>query len=97
MLMYADNRRVDHLHGGITSVGQRDHYPGPNARPSPANEAIVASGVWAELARQVAPWRPRSQHPKSAIEDTRSFTRGTPRGLFGSIGLMAVHSTSVSS
>ena len=29
--------------------------------------------------------------------DRRSFTRGTPRGLFGSIGLMAVHSSSVSS
>jgi hypothetical protein len=26
----------------------------------------------------------------------RSFTRGTPRGLFGSIGLMAIHSSSVS-
>jgi hypothetical protein len=26
-----------------------------------------------------------------------SFTQGTPRGLFGSIGLMAVHSWSVSS
>jgi hypothetical protein len=27
----------------------------------------------------------------------RSFTLGTPRGLFGSIGLMAAHSSSVSS
>jgi hypothetical protein len=26
-----------------------------------------------------------------------SFTRGTPRGLFGSVGLMAVHSWSASS
>jgi hypothetical protein len=27
----------------------------------------------------------------------RSFTRGTPRGLLGSIGLMATHSQSASS
>jgi hypothetical protein len=37
------------------------------------------------------------QNPKDAIEHGRSFARRTPRGLFGSIGLMAVHSQSLSS
>jgi hypothetical protein len=34
----------------------------------------------------------RSRHgapDRKAIEERRSFTRGMPRGLFGSIGLMA--------
>ena len=47
---------------------------------------------------QVAPGRPRSLDPKDAVEDTTVIhPRGTPRGLFGSIRLMAVHSSSVSS
>ena len=35
----------------------------------PANEAIVAGGVRAEVVRQIAPWRARSQDPEDAIED----------------------------
>src|SRR3954452_12088464 len=31
------------------------------------------------------------------LRTRRSFTRGTPRGLLGSIGLMAAHSSSVGS
>jgi len=31
------------------------------------------------------------------LSTRRSFTHGTPRGLFGSIGLMVAHSLSVSS
>src|SRR5215475_8880466 len=46
------------------------HDFGPDARLPPANEAIVTSGVRAEVVRQVAPWRPRSQDPEDAIEDT---------------------------
>ena len=37
--------------------------------PSPANEAVVTSGVRTEVVRQVAPWRSGSQHPEDAIED----------------------------
>ena len=33
----------------------------------------------------------------SLMHPSRSFTRGTPRGLFGNIGLMAAHAWSVSS
>src|SRR6516165_3396566 len=39
--------------------------------------------------RQGAPDRKTQKMP---LRTLRSFTRGTPRGLFGSIGLMAVHS-----
>src|SRR5262249_7543117 len=69
MLMHADDRCVDHLHSSVMSAGERAHDLGPDARSSPANEAIVASGVWAELLRQVAPWRCRSQDPEDAVED----------------------------
>ena len=68
--MHADNGRVDHLHGGVMSAGQCAHDLGPDARSSPANEAIVASGVRTEVVRQVAPGCPRSQDPEDAIEDT---------------------------
>src|ERR1043166_1062038 len=69
MLMHANNRRIDHLHGGVVSAAQRAHDPAPDASPSPTDEAIIASGIWAELLRQVAPWRPRSQDPEDAIKD----------------------------
>jgi len=68
--MHADDRRVDHLHGGIMGASQSVHDLGPDARPPPANEAIVASSVRTEVVRQVAPRRSRSQDPEDAIEDT---------------------------
>ena len=49
--------------------GERAHDLGPDARSSPANEAIVAGRVRTEVVRQVAPWRPGSQDPEDAIED----------------------------
>src|SRR5262252_2893483 len=70
MLMHPNNRRVDHLHGGIMGAGECAHDLGPHARSSPANEPIVAGRVRTEVVRQIAPWRPRSQNPKDAIEDT---------------------------
>jgi hypothetical protein len=48
--------------------------------------------VRTEVIGQVAPWHSGSQHPEMPYRTRRSFTRGMPRGLFGSIGLMAVHS-----
>src|SRR5262245_16141042 len=56
-------------HGGVMSAGEGAHDFGPDARSPPANEAIVTSGVRAEVVRHVAPWRPRSQDPEDAIED----------------------------
>jgi hypothetical protein len=58
-----------HLHG-VMGAGQCAHKLGPHARPLPANEAIVAGGVRAEVVRQIALWRARSQDPEDAIEDT---------------------------
>jgi len=51
VLMHADNRGVDHLHGGVMSAGECAHDLGPDARSSPANEAIVASGVRTKVVR----------------------------------------------
>jgi hypothetical protein len=52
------------------SAGECAHDLGPDARSPPANETIVTSGLRAEVVRQVAPWRARSQDPEDAIEDT---------------------------
>src|SRR5260370_13876350 len=60
VLMHADNGRVDHLHRGVMSPGECAHDLGPDARSSPANEAIVAGRVRTEVVRQVAPCRPGS-------------------------------------
>ena len=43
---------------------------GPDARPLPANEAIVASSVGTKTVRQVPPSRAGPRHPKDAVEDT---------------------------
>src|SRR5262249_17450370 len=69
VLMHADNRRVDHLHGCIVRSGQCVHDPAPDASPPPANETIVAGGMGAEAIRQIAPGCPGSQNPEDAIED----------------------------
>jgi hypothetical protein len=97
MLMHADNGGVDHLHGGIMGAGQSVHDLGPHARPSPANEAIVAGRVRTEDVWQIAPRRPRSQDPEDAIEDTTVINPWHAARFVGSIGLMADHSLSVSS
>src|ERR1700753_3413743 len=70
MLMYANNRGVDHLHRGIMVTCQCAHELGPHACPSPPNETIVTGRVRTEVFWQVAPRCPGSQHPKDAIEDT---------------------------
>src|SRR5262245_35287773 len=68
--MNPDNRGVDHLDGRIVSTRKRFHDPSPNARPSPANEAVVASSVWPESIGQITPRCSGSQHPKDAIQYT---------------------------
>jgi hypothetical protein len=79
VLMNAHNRRVDHLDGGVMSSSQCVHDPAPDARPTPANEAIVTSRLGAKLLRQVAPRCARSQDPKDAVQDTAVvYTRDTP-------------------
>jgi hypothetical protein len=91
------HRGVDHLDGSIMSSSQCVHDPAPHASPPPANEAIVASGIGAELLRQIAPRCAKSQDPKIAIQDTAVVHPWGIARLFGSIGLMAAHSWSESS
>jgi hypothetical protein len=94
MLMNAHDGCVDHLHGGVVGLGERAHNPRPDTRASPANETVVAGRIRTEVVRHGAPDRKTQKMP---LRTRRSFTRGTPRGLLGSIGLMAVHSSSESS
>jgi len=70
MLLDADNGSVDHLHSSVVRSGQGVYDTASYAGPPPANEAIVAGGVWAEVDWKVAPRRSRSQDPKDAIENT---------------------------
>ena len=49
--MHADNGRVDHLRGRVVGASQRVHNLAPDARPPPANEAIVAGGVRTKTVR----------------------------------------------
>jgi hypothetical protein len=90
-------RTIDIGTAALWAASQRVHDLGPNARPPPANEAIIPGGIRAELlgrSRRGAPDRKTQRMP---LRTLRSFTRGTPRGLLGSMGLMAVHSSWVSS
>src|SRR5512140_2980560 len=55
VLMHADNRGVDHLDSGIMSAGKRIYDAAPDAGPSPTDEAVITSGVWAKRLRQITP------------------------------------------
>ncbi|SDH77941.1 hypothetical protein SAMN05216338_101363 [Bradyrhizobium sp. Rc2d] len=55
MLMHADNGGVDHLDGGIMGRGRRFYDAAPDTSPPPADEPVVASGVWAKRCRQITP------------------------------------------
>jgi len=68
--MHADNGGVDHLDSGIMGTGKRVYDAAPDTSPPPANESVVASGVWAERLRQITPGCSGSQDPEDAIEDT---------------------------
>lgn len=76
------------LHGCVMR-GQRIHNPGPDARPSPADKAIVAGGVKTKFTGRSRHGAPERRTQKMPLSTRRSFTRGTPRGLFGRNGLMA--------
>jgi hypothetical protein len=92
VLMHAHDGRVDHLDGRIVSGGKCVHNPSPYSGPSPPDETVVAGGAWAIAIRQIAPWCAGSQHQQMPLRTRRSSTRGTPRALFGNIGLMVAHS-----
>ena len=50
MLVPPHDGRIDHLHRHIMVGGQCVHDPVPDARPTQANKAIVASGIGTEAA-----------------------------------------------
>jgi hypothetical protein len=92
VLMHAHDGGIDHLHRRVVTGSQRIHDLLPDASPPPPNEAIVTGG-----AGTIDFWQSRHDAPerrtqKMPLSTRRSFTRRTPRGLLGSIGLMAVHS-----
>jgi hypothetical protein len=70
VLMHADNGGVNHLHGSVMGGRQCVHGLGPHSGSSPTDEAIVAGSIRAEVARQVAPWRSRSQDPEDSVENS---------------------------
>ena len=51
MLMDADNGGVDHLDSGIMGSGKCVYDAAPDTSPPPADEPVVASGVWAKRHR----------------------------------------------
>jgi hypothetical protein len=51
MLMHADDGGIDHLDSGIVSSGKRVYDATPDARPPPADDAIVTRGVWTKRPR----------------------------------------------
>ena len=90
--MYADNRGVDHLDSGIMVTGECVYDTAPDTSPPPPNEAVVAGGVRTKRLGQITPGCSGSQDLEYSIEDAAVVNLVTPRGLFGSMGLMAVHS-----
>jgi hypothetical protein len=70
MLVHAHDGRIYHLHRGVMFGSQGIHDPIPNASLPPANEAIIASRVWAKALWQIAPRCARPQDPKDAVENT---------------------------
>jgi hypothetical protein len=62
---------------------------GASANSQRIHDLVPDAG--AIVLRQVASRRTRTQSPKGAIEHATVVISRMPRGLFGSIGLMAVH------
>ena len=50
--MDADNGGVDHLDSGIMGSGKCVYDAAPDTSPPPADEPVVASGVWAKRHRR---------------------------------------------
>jgi hypothetical protein len=78
-------------------LGEGFHNAVPDACRPPANKTVVAGRIRPKTLRQITPRCAGAQYPENAVEDTSVVDPGTPRGLFGRKGLMAVHSKSVSS
>lgn len=64
----------------------------PDISLPPTDEAVVAVGKRTKRVGQITPRCSERKTQKMPLRTRRSFTRGTPRGLLGSMGLMAIHS-----
>ena len=92
MLMHADNGGVDHLDSRIMGGGKCIYDTAPYAGPPPADEAVVASCEGPNAAGRSRQGAPDRKTQEMQLRTRRSFTRGMPRGLFGSsIGFRAAH------
>lgn len=67
---------VDHLNVTIVGGGDGIHHPIPDPCLSPSHEAIVAGSSWPIALRQIAPRRPRPQHPENAIQHATIIDAG---------------------
>jgi hypothetical protein len=90
MLVHTHNGRIDHLHGCVMSGGQCIQPVASGRNDCSRSCRGQSSQADRAMARLIA-------GPKLPLRKRRSSTRGTQRGLFGNIGLMAAHSKSVSS
>src|SRR5689334_12928669 len=97
MLMHAHRSAVDHLHIAVISLADGSQNAVPNTSFAPSDKTVVAGRARPELLWQCPPRRAGSQYPEDPVQNRRSSTRGTPRGLFGSNGAITLHSKSVSS
>jgi hypothetical protein len=68
VLMYADNRCVDHLDGAVVGFREGLHERVPDASHPSTNKPVVAGRVRPKVLRQISPWRSRPQYPEDAVE-----------------------------
>jgi hypothetical protein len=91
--MHANDGCVDHLHCSIMGVSKSSHDVGPDA--GEGSDVVYRPNLSGRSCHGV----PDRKTQNMPLRTRRSFTRarGTPRGLSGSIDLMADHSSSKSS
>jgi hypothetical protein len=84
----------------VTALAARRQRPtGASRQRSTLKHGSTRRGAWTpgqgahELGPHARHGAPDRNTQKMPLRMRRSLTRGTPRGLFGSIGLMAVHSS----
>ncbi|OLB76337.1 MAG: hypothetical protein AUI16_09100 [Alphaproteobacteria bacterium 13_2_20CM_2_64_7] len=72
MLVHSYDGRIDDLYASIMGGSECIQNLVPNSSPSPAHEAIVASGVRAEGLRQIAPRRAGARASTMLSDDMKA-------------------------
>jgi hypothetical protein len=88
---------VNHLDRAVMGFREGIHDRVPDTSHPPTNKPVVAGRVSPKVSGRSRHGAPDRNIQKMPLRTRRSSTLGTPRGLFGRNGLMAVHSKSVSS